>query len=209
MDGVLLDSEPVHFAALNTVLAQEQRRITAVENEEFLGWTTEATFQVLVSRLGLRQSLASYTATYDAAVLESLRAPQKPSPGVADLIRGLRERGLPLGLASSSRRTWIEAALSSLGLSGCFRVLVSGDDVRRGKPEPEIYLLAATRLGVKPEHCVVIEDSPNGIRSARRAGMRVLAVRTSSTAHLPLDEADRIVDSLTQVNPTLLEQMAA
>jgi beta-phosphoglucomutase-like phosphatase (HAD superfamily) len=111
-----------------------------------------------------------------------------------------RELGLRLGVASSSRRIWIDATLSSLGLAGTFDAIVSGDDVERGKPDPRIYLLAAQRVGIPPPRCLAIEDSPNGIESARQAGMVVLGVRTAYTAHLRLDGAERIVDSLAELD---------
>jgi beta-phosphoglucomutase-like phosphatase (HAD superfamily) len=95
---------------------------------------------------------------------------------------------------------WIDATLGSIGLADAFDVIVSGDDVVRGKPEPEIYLLAAERLGVAAERCVAIEDSPHGVQSAHRAGMFVLGVRTPVTAHLPLDGAHRVVDSLADLD---------
>jgi beta-phosphoglucomutase-like phosphatase (HAD superfamily) len=105
-------------------------------------------------------------------------------------------------VASSSPRSWIAATLRSIGLGDVFPVIVSGDDVPRdrGKPDPAIYLLAAQRLGVAPGRCLAIEDSPNGVLSAHRAGMRVIGVRTSYTAHLRLEGADQVVDSLVELS---------
>jgi sugar-phosphatase len=81
-------------------------------------------------------------------------------------------------------------------------VVVSGDDVERGKPDPAIYVLAAQRLGVAAERCLVIEDAPNGVQSARAAGMTVLGVRTEYTAHLHLEGVARTVDSLAELDLT-------
>jgi HAD superfamily hydrolase (TIGR01509 family) len=107
-----------------------------------------------------------------------------------------------LAVASSSQRLWIETTLRSLGLNAAFSVVVSADDVERGKPDPAIYRLAAERLGVAATDCLAIEDSPSGVVSARAAGMTVLGVRTLYTAHLHLDGAERIVDSLSELDLT-------
>ncbi|MBV9893514.1 MAG: HAD family phosphatase [Chloroflexi bacterium] len=200
MDGVLLDSEPLHFAALATVLARDGVALSQSENEAFIGTTVETTFGTLIARYSLSRSLAEYTALYDAAVLDVLASPRPPAEGVEALIAAARDHGLRLGLASSSRRLWIDATLRSLGLSKAFDAIVAGDDVAHGKPDPEIYLLASNELGVAPARCLAIEDSPNGVTSARRAGMQLIGVRTPYTAHLTLDGVLQTVDSLAELD---------
>ena len=133
-------------------------------------------------------------------LLRVLVQPREPEPGVVALVERGRELGMRLGVASSSRRLWIDATLRSLGLSDAFDAIVSGDDVERGKPDPQIYLLAARQLGVAPHRCLAIEDAPKGVQSARAAGMAVLGVRTPYTAHLRLEGAERIVDSLADLD---------
>jgi HAD superfamily hydrolase (TIGR01509 family) len=204
MDGVLIDSEPLHYDALHRVLAADGYDYTREENEQFLGTTTEAMFAVLISRHGLPRAVDEYAQRYEAAVLGLLQQPRPPQPGVAELVAFARAHGMRVGLASSSKRTWIEATLHALSLSGAFDATVSGDDVSQGKPDPAIYLLAAHRLGVTPDRCVAIEDAPNGVRSARAAGMQVIGVRTAYTAHLRLDGVLCTVDSLADLDASLL-----
>ena len=108
---------------------------------------------------------------------------------------------MPLALASSSNRDWVDAALDALGLRRFFAETVAGDEVTRGKPDPEIYLRAAQRLNAEPNHCVAVEDAPAGIASARAAGMAVVAVRTPMTADLPLSDATWVIDSLVDFDP--------
>ena len=97
----------------------------------------------------------------------------------------------------------VQRVLDVLGLADAFDFVATRDDVEHGKPDPEIYLLAAEHLGIPAERCVAIEDSPNGVLSASRAGMFVLGVRTPYTAHLHLEGANRIVDSLADLDLNL------
>jgi HAD superfamily hydrolase (TIGR01509 family) len=200
MDGVLIDSEPLHFAVLSDLLARAGHTLTRAENEQFIGTTSEAMFSTLIARHGLSGTVAEYIARYDETLLRVLREPHAPAPGVIALMARSRELGKRLAVASSSRRPWVEATIQSLGLADAFDAVVTGDDVERGKPDPAIYLLTAQRLGVRPDRCVAIEDSPNGVQSARLAGMTVLGVRTEYTAHLHLDGVARSVDSLAELD---------
>src|SRR5215472_3410959 len=156
----------------------------------------------LISPWSLPHPRAEYEASYDAAILRMLSRDWPPQPGVRSLLARARALGMRGGVASSSKRTWIDATLRSLHITDAFEVIVSGDEVTHGKPAPDIYLLASRRIGVPPEQCVAIEDSPKGILSARAAGMTVLAVRTPYTAHLSLDGAQRIVESLAELDLT-------
>jgi beta-phosphoglucomutase len=201
MDGVLIDSEPLHHEVVNQVLSVDGiPHMGRAEYEQFLGTTTDEFFDTLIVRYKLRRSKAEYTAHYDDALLLALAQPREASAGVKPLLARLRALGLRLALASSSRRIWIDATLRSVGLSDAFDALVSGDDVELGKPDPAIYVLAAQRVGVEPARCLAIEDSPSGVQSARAAGMAVLGVRTSYTAHLHLQGVERTVDSLAELD---------
>jgi HAD superfamily hydrolase (TIGR01509 family) len=126
--------------------------------------------------------------------------------GAAEAVRRIGERW-PLGLASSSNRPLIDLALELLGVADLFRVTVSSEEVERGKPAPDVYLEAARRLGVSPERVAAIEDSANGIRSAKAAGMPVLAI---PNPHYPppddaLEQADAVLDSLWELTPDVVE----
>jgi HAD superfamily hydrolase (TIGR01509 family) len=201
MDGVLLDSEPLHYRVLNQVLRDSDGyTLTESENDEFLGTTTEAMFATLIARHSLGHSMSYYVESYERSLLRVLEQPLTPQPGVVTLISACVSANVALAVASSSKRTWVVTTLRSLGLADLFPVVVTGDDVVHGKPDPEIYRLTAARLGIRPERCIAIEDAPNGVTSAHRAGMTVLGVRTPYTAHLSLDGALRSVDSLEDVD---------
>jgi len=196
MDGVLLDSEPLHFAALNDMLAPEGVTVRPEENQHLLGTTVEDTFRWIMDRFALPEPVETYKRRYDERILERLKGDLQPSAGLIAVLDHLTHLGMPLAVASSSNRAWVEATLRSLNIRERFRVVVSGEDVERGKPDPEIYLAAAKLLGVNPDVCLVFEDAPTGIQSAKRAGMKVVALRTPYTKTLRLEVmADTVIDS--------------
>src|SRR3989442_13389089 len=126
-------------------------------------------------------------------------------PGAVEAVRRLAAR-FPLAVASSSNRPLIDAVLEVAGLTEYFQATVASEEVERGKPAPDVYLEAARRLGVPPERCAAVEDSHNGIRSAKAAGMRCIAI---PNPHFPpgdaLDEADVVVSDLASLTPAMIE----
>lgn len=117
-------------------------------------------------------------------------------PGVAERVREARAAGLHTAVASSSSSVWVEGWLERHAIRDLFEIVCTRDHVERVKPAPDLYLLAARRLEVAPAACVVFEDSPNGIRAARSAGMRCVAIPNPVTSGLPLDAADVVLPSL-------------
>ena len=204
MDGVLLDSEPLHHVVLNEVLAAEGRTLSFDDYRPYIGTTLEYTWSDLIERFALAGPVTAYIERYDAGILESYRRHSVPAPGVRALLPLLTARGLRRAVASSSRTVWVEAALTALGIRREFELIVSGDMVTRSKPDPEIYLLAAEQLAVAPSACLAIEDAPKGVASARAAGMAVVGVRTAYTSHLSLDGAVTVLDDLTQFDYRLV-----
>lgn len=117
-------------------------------------------------------------------------------PGVEGFLRDGRRLGLKIGLASSSTCDWVVGHLDRLNLIGYFDEIVARDDVDRTKPDPELYLKAVNWLGVLPDEAVAFEDSLNGLRAAKKAGLYCVVAPTEMTRNLPLDEADLLLDSL-------------
>lgn len=196
LDGVLVDSEPIHFAALNAVLCREGILLTEEENSEFLGLPPEEVWTRLIRRFSLRGLVQDYLKRYEEEVARALQDPLKSPPFLPTLLQSLQEMRISLAIASSSRREWIESILNSLDLQRYFPVVVSSDDVRRGKPHPEVYLTVARKLGMKPSECLAVEDAPNGVLSAKRAGMDVAVLRTPYLNQTSFPPADFVLDSL-------------
>ena len=181
------------------MLSKEGRDWSREDNERLLGTTVVDSFRIIGEIHPLQQPIDAYIPIYDAAVVEILSRSLTPAEGVIDLIGDLAARGAPLAVASSSLRSWIDATLISLGIQDRFSVIVSGEEILAGKPAPDIYLETAERLGIPPQFCVAVEDAPNGVLSAKAAGMSVVAVRTPYTEHLPLGPVDLVVSNLAEL----------
>ncbi len=206
MDGVLVESEPLFLKAINNLLIKESAEpVTDEENQtSLIGTTVEETWRRLMVMRGLPESLQSYLGKYDIAVKEVLRAELTPRPGVRQLIDACSQRNLPKAVASSSLRSWVHLKLETLGFQDSFEVVLGGDDVTRGKPEPDIYLLAAERLHIPPAQCIAIEDSPVGIAAAVSAGIYTVAVLTDSTRGMDLSQAQQVLETLESFDLNLL-----
>jgi len=195
MDGVLSDTEPLHEAAIGLLLSRRGAFLSPEEYAGLVGLDNERAWEWLADRFNLPRATEAYLTEWQTILLPLIGEQVQPSPGAIELVTLLRDQGLRLGVASSSRRVVVEATLAAIGLSAAFQTIVSGDEVRDGKPDPEIYRLAASRLAVDPCHCAVVEDSPHGMLAAQAAGMWVIGLRTRYTAGLQL-QADLVVGSL-------------
>jgi HAD superfamily hydrolase (TIGR01509 family) len=140
------------------------------------------------------------------ARFDALMAGQPVLPGVVSMLDAAQQRGLKLGIASSSPRSWVWGLLEPLGLASTFDTVQCSDDVGVTKPDPASYLAALSALGVDARQAIALEDSPNGVRAAKRAGLYCLAVPNSMTRGLVFDQADLQVDSLADLSlDTLLD----
>ena len=206
MDGVLADSEPIQEEALGAFLALRGKSLPTAENAATIGLDYRAFWATLIERLGLDESIEECVRAYEPILLPRLIG-LRAAPGAHKLVTALVAADVPLAVASSSFRPVVEMTLGAIGLRDAFKVVVSGEDVRLGKPAPEIYLLAADLLRVEPSRCVAVEDSPPGVRAATAAGMACLRV---ATVYASVDQlrATRTVRSLTEVAPADLAALA-
>jgi beta-phosphoglucomutase len=193
LDGTLVDSEEYHWIAWRDTMAAEGVTITHDQFLETFGWRNDA----IIPRLLGRDVSPEHIAQIGEAKEESYRALVRsrglaPLPGVADWIERLKREGWRQAIASSAPRKNIDTVLEVLGMENEFQAIVSAEDVERGKPDPQVFLVAARRLGVKPARCIVVEDAAAGIEAARRAGMRSIGIQRGGAA---LD-ADIVVRSL-------------
>ena len=203
MDGVLLDSEPLHYEAVRQILAEQGVEFPLEDYFRYLGTTLTSTWDDLCERYPIAMPFEAFETRYNADVLIQYQAGAPLIRGARELAQQLTQAGVPIAVASSSHREWVEAALTGAGLREFFAQTTAGDEVSQGKPSPEIYLKAAEKLGFDPAECIAVEDAPAGVESAAAAGMRVVLVRSELTNDLNLT-ADWEVDDLTQFKLTWL-----
>ncbi len=193
MDGVIVDSEPRHERAFLEVFDElGYGESHGIHFPDYYGRSDRALWVDFIARHRPPQPLEALVRLKEDRLLSLLDRDQPLFPGMSELVESLA-RGTRLAVASGSSHTVIRAVLGMRNLHRHFPVVVSSQDVAKGKPEPDIFLLAASRLGVDPADCVVIEDSAAGVTAARAAGMRVIAITNS----LPADQlrhATAIVD---------------
>jgi HAD superfamily hydrolase (TIGR01509 family) len=198
MDGVLVDSEPLHQESTRQVLA-ECGVVDCVDDPAFVGRTDVEIFTIFRARHRLDPDPATLSRRFSAVACAILREHARPLPGVPDVLHALRAAGYRLALASSSTPEVIAATLEALGIRALFEHVVSAADSGRGKPAPDVFLEAAKRLGVAPSACLVIEDSRNGILAAQAAGMRRIAIPCPTTRAHDFTEADCVLGSLREL----------
>lgn len=197
-DGTIVDTETPEFESWRLEYAVFGVELPLNLWATLIGTTTPGAFEPyswLESKIG-RALDREPLHVRRRAVMMDLIAAERPRPGIEDWLVGGRERGLGLAVASASRRPWVEQHLTGVGLIDRFDHLATGDLVERPKPAPDVYQLAAKRLGIAPHEAIAIEDSRHGVASAKAAGMFTIAVPNRMTAGLDFSEADLRVDSL-------------
>ena len=179
LDGVLIDSEPAHFAATRAAL--EDLGLGTLDEADYARWMLgrpdhSALADYLAAR-GLSPDLLPALLERKAArYAERFAVDVRPLDDGVETLRAAHAAALAIGIVSGALAAEIAWAIERLGIAGLVAVVVSGDEVACGKPDPEPYLLAARRLGLEPGACVAVEDAPAGVTAARAAGMRCLAV---------------------------------
>lgn len=205
LDGLMADSEPLAKWAWQQTLARYGRELDDQTFREVQGMRVSESSRIFCERFSLPITPQQAMAERDELFLEAVPARLHARPGLYPLLDELAARGIPLGVATSGHRRYVSLALQTLGLDGRFRAVAAGDEVERGKPAPDIYLLAAERMGAPPEHCLALEDAPLGVEAAVAAGMTCLAVPSQWTAALEFPGAYRVFSSLDGVREALDE----
>ncbi len=205
MDGVIVDSE-LHWKKLEGFFLQSLvQGWNAEAQSKIIGLSVHDLYSLLVTQYGLDRPQAEFFELYNGMAREIYRQHASLLPGFLDLLTALQEAQVPLALASSSPMDWIRMALDRFSLHEAFSVVVSADELNgEGKPSPAIYLLTAQRLGVAPERCAVIEDSKNGVLSAKRAGMYCIGFQNGFNEEQDLSAADVLVQGFPSLPLTLL-----
>jgi HAD superfamily hydrolase (TIGR01509 family) len=203
LDGVIVDSEIWWDEARREFAAQRGRSWSEADRAAVMGANSRQWSATMRDRLHLDEPDRQIERAIVEAVVERYRREGAPIiPGAVEAVRRIA-RAWPTAVASSAHGEVIDAALEATGLTGVFRVVVSSDEVDRGKPEPDVYLEAARRLGVDPRRCLVVEDSLNGVKAAKAAGMTCVLIpnRTIPPAPGTAELADVVLERLADLDP--------
>jgi len=197
MDGVIIDSEPLHFESDRMVMREFGVELTDEELNRYVGVANPQMWAELKDKYNINLTIDELLERQHANKLKLLKEIQLETiSGIDELILDLQKKGIAIALASSSSREFIELVLEKLGITECFQVIVSGDEVEKGKPEPDIFLKAAELLKVAPENCIVLEDAEHGVNAAKKAGMKCIGFINPNSGNQDLSKADKIVSTL-------------
>jgi HAD superfamily hydrolase (TIGR01509 family) len=202
LDGVLVDSEPVWEQVRREVVAQHGGHWAADAQQRLMGMSTGEWARYLSQDLGVGLPPDTIASLVNEGMAARYTGHLPLLPGAVEAVRALAARW-PLGLASSSPPSLIDTVLDAASLRSCFKTTMSTEQVERGKPAPDIYLAVAVRLGHQPGACAAVEDSSNGLRSAKAAGMHVIAIPRPKYPPDPdaLAGAGLVLTSLTELTP--------
>ncbi|RLC77595.1 MAG: hypothetical protein DRJ03_17080, partial [Chloroflexi bacterium] len=203
MDGVIVDSEPLHIESFNEIIAQYDAVITPDDFKPLVGRTQPEIFAAVKERFGIEESIESLMARKQERYLRLVETKIEAMPGLYELVDWLKALGIKMGIASASPLKDIQTVLRCIRLEGAFDAVLSAVNLLHGKPHPDIFLLTAKELGVLPGQCVVLEDSERGVEAARRAGMTRIAMPNFFTRHHDFSAADSVVESLFEAKQIL------
>jgi HAD superfamily hydrolase (TIGR01509 family) len=206
LDGVIINSEPVHQRLESEMFAELNLEITEKDRKYLVGMSSVDMWKYIRKAYNIDidpQELLLRGRKKYWDVLENTDD-VKLIPGVLDLIKALKKLGLKLLVASSATSITVNKVLDIFNLKIRFNGMVGGDEVVNSKPDPEVFLKAAALIDANPRECLVIEDSTNGILAAKKAGMKCIGLQNHDTVHQDLSDADWVVDDLRDVDLSIV-----
>jgi len=205
MDGVIADSNSFHFTAWQETFANRGVNFTKEDFTKLFGTRNDFIIRKVLGEGLPKEDIETIAQEKEISFRQKAKGNIKSLPGVIKLLEAIKRGNFKLALVSSAPKENIDLLTSELNIGGYFNCIVSGHEVAESKPHPQIYLLAAEKLGTQPENCIVIEDSPLGVKAAKAAGMRCLAV-TNTHPKEELKGADKVVNSLEDMDLITLIQ---
>jgi beta-phosphoglucomutase len=205
MDGVLVDSYHAHFRSWQQLAAEVGRDLTEAEFAAEFGRTSRE----IIAGWGNGYSddrIRTLDDRKEALFREILLADFPTMPGAEQLLISLRRAGVALAVGSSGPPENVEVVLDRLGCK-YFDAVVTGADVTRGKPDPQVFLVAAAKLEITPSRCAVVEDAPAGVEAASAAGMASIGLASTGRSRDVLDKADLVVDTLAELSPEVIRRL--
>ncbi len=201
MDGVLVDNRDVHIESFLQWCSLHGVSMNREKVLSYFGMSNDEIFPAVLGRDDLtKEELYNFGQEKEEIYREKFASEIAPTKGLVDMLDGLKELGIKMAVGSSGMRKNVDFVLEKCGIGDYFEAVVDGDQLTRAKPDPEVFLKAAERLGVAPSETLVFEDSFAGIAAARAAGMKVVALATTFPREQHTDH-DALVDDFSQITP--------
>jgi len=211
MDGVIIDSESIYLELERKLFKDLGLEISEEEHDSFVGTKADYMWTKIKEKYRLEPSVEELVAMEYRLYFDHIASlgDLSPIPGVKELIESLHQKGVRLALASSNYMNVIEMVLDIFKLQKYFDVITSGEQVENGKPAPDIFLAALKQLGVKAEECLVIEDSENGVKAAKTAGIKCVGFKGMNLRNQDLSLADLVVSSFYEIDYGTLRELCS
>jgi HAD superfamily hydrolase (TIGR01509 family) len=201
LDGVLIDSEPLHCKADTQLLGELGTDPPANYFDRFAGWKDATMWEAIKTDYHITKSIDEIMTMQIPIKLNLLQEDDfKAIPGIVELLEDIKAVHIPIAIASSSPKIFIEAVVEKIGIRQYFSILLSGEEIERSKPEPDIFFKAALLLNVNPAECLVVEDSKSGTIAAKKAGMKCIGYQNFNSGNQDLSNADFIVNDIREID---------
>ena len=202
MDGVLVNSEPIYFTVEQKLYKDLGLPVSKDEHDTFVGMSMQKIWRYLKKKYHLNEEVEDLISIHIEKMIEAIDETDdlKATPSVKSVIKMLKENGWGIAVATSTARRLAEKILQRIGILDDFDVIICGDEVKNGKPEPDIFLKACEFLNTIPENCIVIEDSTNGVSAAISAKMKCVGFKNLSSGIQDLSKADKIITHFDQLS---------
>lgn len=208
MDGVIIDSEPMHFEVVKKMMEEFDINITSEQLNRYIGTSNPGMWNDLKKRFGIKKNIPDLLKQQYQLNIDMLGEYNEGAiPGVVELLKKLQKNKIKTAVASSSTPDYINAVVDKFKIRQYFSYILSGEQVEKGKPEPDIFLKAAQMLNVSPDFCVVIEDSEHGVAAAKRGGMKCIGFTNPNSGQQDLSKADLICEDLRNLNLEILKNL--
>ena len=206
MDGVIIDSEPLHFEVEIELLEKLGGKMDKEAHQLFVGTTDYKMWSTLKEQFNLKPPVEDIIEMKKDMFISRIDEIEL-MPNFMSLMLSLYNAGYPLAIASSNNRKVVDRIVEKFDLGVYIKFTISGDDVSKGKPHPEVFLTAAKKMSLVPKNCLVIEDATNGVKAAKAAGMKCVGLDSIPASGQDLSQADLVINNLAKLNLNIIEDM--
>lgn len=206
MDGVIIDSEPLHFELEKELLEELGGTVTKKEHAAFVGTTDYNIWSTFKRQFDLKPSIEEILEIKKKRFIKSIHRVNLVE-NFEEFMLNLYNHGYPMALASSNNKKAVKAIVDKFHLDEYIKFIISGEEVTNGKPDPEIFLTVAEKIKIEPADCLVIEDAQNGVKAAKAAGMKCIGFKNINSGKQDLSDADLVVENFNELDIDILKKL--